>query len=393
MEQTRIHQLKEIYRRSLLDDVIPFWLRHGLDHQYGGFLTSLDRDGAVYDTDKSVWFQGRGTWMFAELYNTVERRPEWLEAARLGYDFLTRHCFDSDGRMFFSVTREGRPLRKRRYVFSESFAVIACAEYAQATGSEAALNQAKETYRLMLHYLKTPGLLPPKTIPETRQSKAHAIPMILIATTQELRQADSDPFYQTVIDESLHEILNHFVRRDERAVLETVGPNGERLDSAEGRRINPGHAIESAWFVLREALYRQDQSLIPPALNMLNWSLERGWDREYGGMLYFVDAEGKPPINLEWDMKLWWPHTEALYALLLAHHLTGDAAYADWFEKVHDWTFAHFPDPEHGEWYGYLHRDGSVANPAKGSLWKGPFHIPRGLLLCMQILDQMVGKR
>ncbi|MBE0690338.1 MAG: AGE family epimerase/isomerase, partial [Anaerolineae bacterium] len=358
-------------------------------HLYGGFFNSLDRTGAVYDEDKAVWLQARAVWMFSKLYNTVEQRPGWLNAAKLGYDFLVRHAFDTDGRMFFALTREGKPLRKRRYYFSETFTAIAFAEYAKATGDAEALERAKTVYRFIVDLYRNPHKLPPKVIPETRRTKSHAIPMILLATTQEMRQGDDDPLYAEIVDEALDQILHQFMKPGKRALLETVGPDGEYLDTVDGRMVNPGHAIESAWFIMHEAQHRNDRSLIDQAAQIIDWSLERGWDREYGGLLYFVDIEGKPPTQLEWDMKLWWPHTEALYASLLAHHLTGEQRFADWFDRVHDWSFEHFADREYGEWYGYLHRDGSVSTPLKGGMWKGFFHLPRALWLCMRLLDDM----
>jgi N-acylglucosamine 2-epimerase len=389
MEKTRIDELHEHYRGCLFDDVIPFWLSHSLDREYGGYLTCLDRDGSVLNTDKSMWFQGRGTWLFSRLCNALQPRDEWLDAAKCGFDFLVRYGFDTDSRMFYTVTRDGRPLRKRRYLFTETFGIIACAEYARATGDAQALRRARDTYRLVVDLYRTPGALAPKVFPQTRVTRSHAVPMILLATTQVLRQADSDPLYTQVIDDSLDQILNHFLKRDERALFETVGPNGERLDSPDGRCLNPGHAIETAWFIMQEGRYRNDPSLVQGALDILNWSLERGWDKEYGGILSFVDVEGRSPEQIEWDMKLWWPHTEALCASLLAHHLTGEARYLEWYEKVHAWAFGHFPDPEFGEWFGYLHRDGSVSLPVKGSMWKGPFHLPRALLQCLELLEEM----
>jgi len=206
-----------------------------------------------------------------------------------------------------------------------------------------------------------------------------------------MREVDDNPIYSEVIDQSLYEILNYHVKPEEKALFETVGPNGERLDSPEGRCINPGHAIESSWFIMEEGRRRHDHPLIQQALQVLEWSLELGWDREYGGLLYFVDIEGRPPEQLEHDMKLWWPHTETLYALLLAYYLTGEEKYAEWYEKVHAWAFSHFPDPEYGEWFGYLHRDGSLSLDLKGSMWKGPFHLPRAQLLCWKLLKHMAG--
>ena len=392
MMRERLLELREIYRRELFDSVIPFWLDHSLDYEQGGQFNALDRDGSVFDTDKSMWLQGRALWMFAKLYNEVEPRPEWLEAARHIYEFIMRCGFDSDGRMFFAVTADGRPLRKRRYIFTETFAVIGLAKYARATGDETALEHALTTYRLVVDHLRNPGRLEPKVFPETRRAKAHNVSMIMLATTQELRlAAPPDPLYAEVVDEALDQILNHFLDRQAKAVFEVLGAAGERLDTDDGRRITPGHALESAAFVMHEAGARGDDSLIAPALQMIDYSLARGWDAEHGGLLYFVDAEGKPPTRLERDMKLWWPHAEALYALLLAFHVSGDSKYATWYERMHDWTFAHFPDPEYGGWYGYLRRDGSISTPLKGGLWKGFFHTPRALWLCWRLLGQMLG--
>ena len=325
MRPARLLELREIYRRELFDSVVPFWLNHSLDCEHGGQFNALDRDGSVFDTDKSMWLQGRALWMFAKLYNEVEPRPEWLDAARHIYDFVMRCGFDSDGRMFFAVTADGRPLRKRRYIFTETFGVIGLAEYARATGDELALQRAIDTYRLVVDYLREPGRLAPKVFPQTRRAKAHNVSMIMLATTQELRLvAPPDPLYSEVVAEALDQIVNHFLDEEAGAVFEVLGADGTRLDTDDGRRITPGHAMESAAFVLHEASARGDDSLIAPALKMIDYSMAWGWDEEYGGLLYFVDAEGKPPTRLEWDMKLWWPHAEALYALLLAYHVSGD---------------------------------------------------------------------
>lgn len=299
--------------------------------------------------------------------------------------------FDRDGRMFFAVTGDGHPLRKRRYLFTETFGVIGLAEYARATGDAAAMERAKSTYQLVVDHLRNPSKLEPKVYSETRRAKAHNVSMIMLATTQELRlTAPPDALYLQVVDDALHQILNHFLDEEAEAVFEVLDVDGERLDTADGRRITPGHAMESAAFVMHEAIEREDNALIPPALKMIDCSLARGWDAQYGGLLYFVDVDGKPPTRLEWDMKLWWPQAEALYALLLAYHLSGDETYARWFERMHEWTFHHFPDPEYGGWYGYLHRDGSVSTPLKGGLWKGFFHSPRALWLCWKLLAEMV---
>jgi N-acylglucosamine 2-epimerase len=390
MKTERMLELKDLYENTLLGDILPFWMKHSIDKVNGGYYNYLDRDGSILSRDKSVWIQGRMCWLFSLLYNKYDKRPEWLEMAKTGYEFLQKFCFDEDGRMFFIVTDDGKPLRKRRYWFSETFAIIAFAEYASASGDEAALEMARKVYRMIVGFYKNPGGLEPKTIPATRSLRGHSYPMILIATSQVMRAHDGDPLYDEVIDLCIHDLFAYFVKPERQVLLETVGPKGEIIDNPEGRCINPGHAIETSWFLMHEGLHRNDRELIKKALDILDWSYARGWDPEFGGLFSFVDLEGKPPEKLEWDMKFWWPHSELLYAALLAYDLTGADKYEAMYETVHQWTFGHFPDPVHGEWYGYLHRDGSVSVPIKGSTWKSPFHISRQLLYGTWLLDKMI---
>ena len=388
MDNQRMQELIALYRDGLIGNTMPFWEKHAPDRERGGFMTFLDADGSVVSTDKPMWVMGRITWLFAKLYNTVEPRDEWLQLAKHGIDFMQKYGFDSDGRMFYAVTRDGRPLRKRRYLFSETFGVIALAEYAKASGDEGCLQQARDLYRLILHYHRTPSLLEPKMFPGTRKLKSHAMPMILLATTQVLRQVSQDDEYEKVVDASINEVFGHFVKPEFKALLENVGPQGEFLDEPVGREVNPGHAIETAWFILEEARHRgNDQHLVKKACQILDWSLEIGWDEEFGGIFYFRDCKGKPCPQYEHDMKLWWPHNEAIYATLLAHQLTGESRYAEWHRKINDWAYTHFPDRENGEWFGYLHRDGTVSSTIKGNMWKGPFHLPRMELYCWKLLE------
>jgi N-acylglucosamine 2-epimerase len=392
MQKGRIEELRTIYRKALLDDVIPFWLTHSLDRQYGGYLTCLDRQGAAYNTDKSIILQGREIWVFSRLYNTLSPRKEWLDAARTGYEFVSTFGFDTDRRMFFSVTRDGRPLRKRRYFYAEAFATIGFSEYAKASGNSTALELSRDLYRRTVLLYHHPELLPAKVFPETRQTKALLNQLILLTVCQELRYSDTAGQYSGVLDEVVEQLLRDFVDPRGPVLLETVGAKGEHLDSPEGRCVNPGHAVECSWHLLHEAIYRNDHRLEGAALEILEGSLQLGWDNEQGGLFAFVDIEGRPPEQLEWDMKLWWPHNEALYATLLAYQLTGRTTYLDWFERIHEWTFSHFPDPQFGGWFGYLHRDGTVALPVKGSLWKGVLHEPRCLVQCLAVLDRMAGE-
>jgi len=383
--------LGAFYRRVLLDDVIPFWLRHGLDREHGGMLTCLDRDGALLDTDKSIWFQGRAAWMFATLWLTVERRGEWLDAARSCVEFLRRHGHGPEGKMWFSVTRDGRPLRMRRYVYSEAFAAIAFAAWARATGDERAAEEARRAFETYLRTSFEPGVMTPKFEP-TRPSKGVGSLMIGIVTAQELREQVGDaPVGGRAptewIDGFIGEIERDFLKREHRALMETVAPDGSVLDHIDGRTLNPGHAIECAWFVLEEARRRRDARMASLGVEILDGMWERGWDPVHGGLLYFTDLLGRPVQEYWHDMKFWWPHCEAIIATLMAWRMTGEDRHAVRHRLVHEWSFRHFPDPEHGEWFGYLHRDGTVSQGAKGNLFKGPFHLPRMLWMGMRLME------
>lgn len=379
------------YTSDLKEDILPFWMTYGLDKEHGGIYTCLDRYGDLMDTTKSVWFQGRAGYIFANAYNSVEPRPEWLEASRSCIDFIERHCFNSEGRMYFEVMADGTPLRLRRYVFSETFAIIAMAEYSLASGDKSYAEKALALFKQVQTWLATPGALPSKYEP-TVKGRSHSIVMIMLNVAARLRRAIQAPELDKQISDSIYELKAYFMKPEFCALLEGVGEQGEFIDTINGRLINPGHCIETAWFLMDEVKHRGgDAELLEMALTILDWSWEWGWDNEFGGIINFRDCKGFPAQDYSQDMKFWWPQTEAIIATLYAYQLTGDTKYLDMHQRISDWTYAHFPDHDHGEWYGYLHRDGSVAQPAKGNIFKGPFHIPRMMLkgreLCLELLE------
>ena len=380
----------ECYREDLVQNIMPFWMEHGVDREHGGVYTCVDRDGTLMDTTKSVWFQGRFAYICAYAYNNIEKRAEWLDAAKSTIDFIEAHCFDTDRHMFFEVTADGTPLRKRRYVFSESFATIAMAEYSKATGDKTYADKAMQIFRDMRRMLTTPGLLEPKYLP-TMEAQGHSITMILINVANVLRQVCDDAELEEQTELSIKALAQYFIHPEFKALLETVGPKGEFIDTINGRLINPGHCIETSWFLLDVAERKGDKELQKLALQIFDWSWDWGWDKEFGGIINFRDCKGFPQQDYSQDMKFWWPQCETIIACLYAYKLTGDEKYLERHRMISDWTYAHFPDHAFGEWYGYLHRDGSVAQPAKGNIFKGPFHVPRMMirshLLCKEILE------
>jgi len=387
-----LNSLFEFYKAQLLEDTVPFWFPRSFDEIHGGFLFMRDQDGSLIDDDKAVWIQGRATWLLSTLYNTIEPKEEWLKGAKLGYDFLNKHCFDQDGQMFFHVTREGLPIRKRRYFFSETFYVIAAAAYAKASGDQEAAEKARMIFGKCIDYANATIKLQPK-FTNTRPSKGIGVPMIMINTAQQLRETIGDARCDHYISQWIEEIRRDFVKDNIRCVMEQVDPEGNIIDHIDGRTLNPGHAIEGAWFILHEAVYRNnDADLIALGTKMIDYMWERGWDKEYGGILYFRDVYDKPVQEYWQDMKFWWPHNEVIIATLLAYLVTGNEKYANMHQLVHAYSYKHFHDKVNGEWFGYLHRDGTIAQTAKGNLFKGPFHLPRQEWYCFQILKNHLSK-
>lgn len=385
-----VAQCKEQYSNDLTTNVLPFWLKYGLDHENGGVYTCLDRDGSLIDKTKSVWFQGRFGFICAYAYNNLEKKSEWLDASKSCIDFIEKYCFDTDGHMFFEICAEGKPLRKRRYVFSECFATIAMAEYALASGDTTYATKAVDLFKRMLTMLGTEGFLSPKFCPSVKM-RGHSITMMLINVAMVVKKVSDDPILDATIDQSISDLEKYFIHPEFKALLETVTEEGEFIDTCTGRVINPGHCIETAWFLFEVAAARgNDQRIIDLGLKILDWSWEWGWDEQFGGIINFRDCRNLPCQDYAHDMKFWWPQCETIIATLYAYKLTKDEKYLTWHKMIHDYTYTYFPDKEYGEWYGYLHRDGSVSQPAKGNIFKGPFHIPRMMiksaLLCEEIL-------
>lgn len=384
-----IESCSDWYKKQLLENIMPFWLEHGLDKTNGGVYTCVDRDGTLMDSTKSVWFQGRYGYVCALAYNRVEKNPAWLEASKSCIDFIENHCIDSDGHMFFSVTADGKPVRKRRYVFSDCFAAIAMAEYAKASGDNRYADKALDVFKNILRMLSTPGFLEPKGyIP----GKSHSITMILVNVALVLKQVCNDPVLDDQIRSSVHEIETYLMHPEVEAILESVYPDGSMIDTCEGRVINPGHGIETGWFLINAAEVCGDEHLKELGLKIFDWQYKWGWDEEFGGVINFRDCKGFPCQDYSQDMKFWWPQCETIIASLYAYKVTGDEKYLEIHRKAHEWSVEHLVDPEFGEWFGYLHRDGSVAQPAKGNLFKGPFHIPRMLVIAGGLCEQILKK-
>jgi N-acylglucosamine 2-epimerase len=381
-------KLREHYRDALLGDIVPWWEHNAVDRECGGFYSCLERNGRPYSTEKFMWMNARAVWMFSHLYNEVEHRPQWHEMAEHGARFMLKHAFREDGKMFFRLTREGKPMAKSLSIYSESFATIALAELSVATGDRLYWDRAVQMYDRLMPRFGQPSDTALLGYPLEAEFHLHAHDMVRITLAWVMNALEPSDRWKADLSLSVDSILKRHWKPELGAMLENTAMDGRpMLDLPEGRMVNPGHAIECAWMLLEIAESRNDDALRQTAYDIILASLKRGWDEKYGGIRYVLNIDGSPCHPLEADMKLWWPHCETLYALLLAWKTSGRADFGRWYEKVHDYTFGAFPDREYGEWYGYLNRDGSPTWTAKATAWKCFFHLPRVLLRCHQLLS------
>jgi N-acylglucosamine 2-epimerase len=383
-------QLAELYKNELLNNVIPFWEKYSGDKECGGYFTCLDRNGKVYDTDKFIWLQARQVWMFSMLYNNFEKRERWLEIAEHGAGFLEKFGRDDNGNWYFSLTREGKPLTVPYNIFSDCFSAMAFGQLAKAAKNKQYAEIAVSAFKNILIRSKNPRGKYNKSVEGTRPLKNFSLPMILCNLTLDLEHLLDKNLVKETIEKCIHDVMEVFYDSDYWLIRENVNTDGTFSDTFEGRLLNPGHAVEAMCFIMELAERNNDENLIRKAVDIALHTLNYSWDKQFGGIYYFLDIKGKPLLQLEWDQKLWWVHIETLVTLIKGYYHTKDPACLDWFNKVHDYTWSHYPDPQYGEWFGYLNRRGEVLIPLKGGKWKGCFHLPRGLYHVWRTLEKML---
>jgi N-acylglucosamine 2-epimerase len=377
--------IKSVFAHELYDNVLPFWMKYSVDTVNGGYYNCLSRDGKVYDRTKYMWLHGRQVWMFSKLYNTVSQEKEWLTIARHGMDFMRKYAVTPEGRVYFSLNEKGQPVYLQRKIFTECFYAMALAEYGRASRSDKLVAEAKDLFYRIRKFILDPSLIGRPVFNGEAGLQTLAVPMIMLNVAEEVFDRDISGIMD-IVKAYINQVKEHVINE---TVFENVIPGGKLHDSSAGRLLNPGHAIEAGWFLKHWATIIGDPDLDFIATTIIRQSFARGWDSDFGGIFYFLDAGGYPPTQLEWNMKLWWPHCEALYAFLLLYSDSREEDDLEKFEMVMDYSFSHFQDQNYGEWFGYLNHQGDRAMDFKGGPYKGCFHVPRSLYLCLRVLEKL----
>lgn len=378
------------YLKCLLEDIVPFWERSCPDKEFGGYLNCLDRDGKPYDTEKHMWMQWRIVYMFSELAVMPFGKDSWLKQAEQGFAFLTKHGKSADGTYYFTLNRDGSPSIAPYNIYSDCFVAMGSAALFKATGREDCRKEAVSAMESYIKRMDNPKGRWSKAMPDKRKRLSLGHYMILANLGSVMRDKLGTDRFEADTEKAVDMALNRFFNPKFGVLFENVDRDGSfDLDSCEGRHLNPGHGLEALWFIMDYARRKGRKDIIEKAASIIKSTMDFAWDKENGGIFYFMDALDRPNPELQWDMKLWWPHCEALVALLMAYRLTGDKELHNWFLKVHEWTWSHFPDPDHGEWFAYLNRRGEPTSTLKGGKWKCFFHLPRTLLVCSKLLNEI----
>ena len=379
-----------LYLKELTQEVIPFWEKYSIDRENGGYFTCIDDQHKVFDTDKFVWLQARQVWTFATLFDRLEKKQTWFEIARSGSDFLEKYGHDGNYNWFFSLKRDGQPLMMPYNIFSYTFACMAMGKMHHITGEDKYKTAVDQTFKKITHRAAKPKDRWDKSYPDARPLKNLALPMILCNLYNELGDLVPEEEKEQRTHACVNEIFDLFWDEERGVILENISPKGSFSDTFDGRLINPGHGLEAMWFIMDLGVQLDRNDWIDRSVEMALSIVEKGWDKEQEGIFYFMDAQGHPPQQLEWDQKLWWVHLEAMICFLKGYELTGSKACWYWFKKIHHYTWSHFRDSKRGgEWYGYLNRSGEVRLSLKGGKWKGCFHVPRALFKLYEISKRL----
>jgi N-acylglucosamine 2-epimerase len=414
--------LAAFYRDHLEHDVLPFWTGRALDHERGGLFTCLDNvSGRLVRRDKFVWSQARWAWTAAHAARMAERGLLRLDPgplrdhARLTADFLLEHAFLPGGEVAYLLAEDGRKVEflpgkgHDLSFFADAFVVLALTGVARASAERSYLEAALRVYDALRSRLAR-GDVRSEPYPLPSGCRAHAWPMIMLNVAQELERAAAAFGHARTASlaregsAAMDTIMAEFVRPD--GLVQEVRCDGG--DSLITRHVTPGHAIESMWFVVEQAVRHGRDEVVARAADVVAASFDAGWDPAEGGLFRFIDpgADGPQPrgpangafeqlILDTWDSKIWWPHSETLYATLLMEAVTGEARFRELHDRTFAYTFATFPhhDPAVGEWIQIRDRGGAPLDKVVGLPVKDPYHLTRNLLLLVELLEEGVAAR
>lgn len=386
-------ELLKLYENTLLDNVVPFWIRNGIDDEYGGIFNCIRDDGTIINTDKYIWSQGRALWTFSALYNRINKKKEWLEIATKLKNFLIlSDAVDQEGAWSFAVSREGKRIIPPQSIYADAFAILGLIEFSKISKNEDAMQIALKSYQRVKPLLNDHSSLPtePNRIPTGYEH--HGPKMIYSLIAYEVGALFND---QSILKEAYQladQVMDHHYDDKTGLVREFITYEKKIINNDVGMTIVPGHAIESMWFFAHIYQYWNEPEKVKKVLRIIKNHLEFGWDRQFGGVFLAKRIDGGKAVWWNPEAKVWWVFTECMYALILAHEILGEEWCMNWYWKIHDYAFKHFPDKKHGEWTQNLNRKGEIIDVVTSLKVKDFFHLPRALIMTIESLKRIINK-
>ena len=379
-------EIREQYRYDLFDDYVPFWRKSGFDFDLGGFMCAVADDGTQLNTEKSMWYQGRGLWTHSYLYNHFGG-DEHLEMARLTKEFVIKHGRDAEGNWVSSMDREGRHTGAAdRMGYAALFLAEGLQEYSKAAGDEEAMDlaidvfwQGTETYNDPARDIEQ-GYIP-ISYPGMRVG---GFEMVTIVLLNSLLQKRSDAKLEARMSNALENVTERFWNPEYGLNNEALDYEFNRPDDENEDFMYLGHAIETFWMILHEALRRKDKALFDLAAERLKRHMEVAWDDVYGGFFRAMEVNGSYTFD-----KVLWLQEEVLIGMMILMEHTDLEWPAWWFDRTFHYVQDKFPLRRHGYPMWIMGGDRKVAYQPKTAR-KGNFHHPRHLMLNLLALDRMI---
>ena len=387
MNKAEIKKYTEPYYNTLVDEIIPYWLKHAIDES-GAINNCLNEDGSLISKERYIWSQGRALWTFSALYNRIEKKAEYLNVATGLFNYLLKTGRDENGKWLYRFDEAGNVLDKDISIYVDGFVLAGMTEYYLATGDERAKLIAIETYENTLWRLNHPGSYSVAPYVIKDGIKTHGVNMIFSYFYYQLGKATKRDDILNEGYKLAQDVLNHFYVKEKDAILEFVTTDGKFTDTPEGRACVPGHAIECMWFLISIFNDRGETENVKECCKIIKRHIELGLDKEKGGLILALDIDGKEPIF--WGKptyKPWWVQLETLVATAYAYKHTQDEWFMDIHKKVNEFAFKNYPNG-YGEWYNWLDNDGNVGETAALPV-KDPFHLPRALMMLIDVMEKL----
>jgi mannobiose 2-epimerase len=418
VEQSIKNRLLDIQKKAkvnLKDSVLPFWTRATWDQKFGGFLTRVDRTGNVIDSSEKIFImQVRMLCSLAAAHRFGITDKGYLALAHKEFEYIVRTMWDhSNDGFFFSVTRDGKPLNKRKNTDFHAYAMIGLAEYYRASKRIEALEWGNKVFAVLMEKASDREFgfreefddekWPVLNSEQMNLGDKHDIKTIDMHTNMMegfiyLYKASKDPKHLEALRNIFHLIVGKGIHPEHQCGITAFDYDWNPVPDVNGKwTTSYGLNAELAWLLLEavDLLNYSRESHRRAILGLIDHALSYGFDKERGGLAAYGPMSGHvlnaSDLSANRLLKVWWAQAEMLNALVYAYEWTRQSNYFEAFVQLFDWIWAHQIDHECGDWYQEVYWDsGKPLTTNKGAEWKTAFHVSRALIQVSQAIDRII---